>query len=321
LSADAPDGPFISVIVPTHDRPVALSACLRALAAQTLSPGAFEIIICDDGSTPAVALQQAGLLAELADGLRVRVVRQENAGPAAARNLGAAAARGRYLAFTDDDCEPAPDWLERLLTHHEKRPGVLLGGAMRNGLAANVYAAATHAIMDFVYAEHWRYSESRLFSTSNLSLPAEGFRAIGGFSPEFPDAAGEDYDLCWRWQESGGHAEYAPDAVIVHNHALTFRDYARQHFRYGRGLLRVRRRQKERARRKRTARAGFYLRLVLHPLQTSLRFPAWRCAALIGISQIVTALGATVELVHPSKRRNAARDAVTKQSKLPWPNG
>jgi GT2 family glycosyltransferase len=299
---DAADAPIIAVVVPTYDRPHALEACLRALAAQTLARDQFEVIVADDGSTAPVAAIPAGVPGDASRTLQLRVVRQENVGPAAARNLGAASARARYLAFTDDDCEPAPDWLERLLARLEAGPDILVGGGMRNGRPTNACAAATQAIMDFVYGEHWRRSGTRLFSTSNLSLSAAGFRKIGGFSPQFPDAAGEDYDLCWRWQESGGRAEYAPEAVIVHCHALTFRAYLRQHFRYGRGLLRVRRRRAARNRKYTGPGAYFYVRLVLHPVRRWRDVAAWRCALLIAASQMATAVGAAVELVRPSRR-------------------
>lgn len=296
-------GPLVSVIVPTYDRPLALATCLRALAAQTLAKEQFEVIVCDDGSAAAVAAQHAELVAGLGGPRRVRLVREENAGPAAARNLGAALARGRYLAFTDDDCEPAEDWLASLLARFETNPNALLGGGLRNGLASDVCAAATQAIMDFVYGEQERDSGVRLFSTSNMSMPAAAFRAIGGFSPAFRDAAGEDYDLCWRWHESGWQSVYVPEAVIVHGHSLTVRKYLRQHFSYGRGLFRVRERQRERRRVAARRGPGWYVRLVLSPLRSRRDAAAWRCAALIAVSQAATLAGALVEWVRLSGLR------------------
>jgi GT2 family glycosyltransferase len=304
--------PTISVIVPTYNRPESLERCLRALAAQTLAPRRFEVIVCDDGTSPPVSIRLAALLVEIGGALQVRVERQANQGPAAARNLGAALARGRYLAFTDDDCEPAADWLERLVARFDQTPDLLIGGGMRNGLSRNPYSTATHAIMDFVYAEYGRRAGLRRVSTSNLSLPAEGFRAIGGFSDDYPDAAGEDYDLCFRWQEAGGQVEYAADAVIVHRHELTLLEYLAQHARYGRGLLRTRRRQRARKSRARVARPGFYVRLVLHPLRRWWNPAAWRCAFLIGASQLATALGGVAERVGPSKRRVGRPVVVTR---------
>lgn len=288
--------PLISVIVPTRDRHESLAGCLRALAAQTLEPDRFEIIVCDDGSEPPVEVT----------GYRtpVRVTRQSPAGPAAARNLGATLARGRYLAFTDDDCEPEPDWLERLAAHYEALNDVLIGGGMRNG-AQGAPAAATQAIMDFVYADHWRRAGARLFSTSNLSMPTAGFHELGGFSPSFPDAAGEDYDLCWRWQESGRRAMYAPDVVIVHRHELTVGAFLGQHYRYGRGLMRVRRRRASRGGRSWSPGISFYVRLVVHPLRRWRDPSAWRSASLIAASQFATAMGALAEWLSSGGSRRA----------------
>lgn len=294
----------ISVIIPTYDRPAALARCLEALAHQTLPRECFEVIVCDDGSPAAVAGLQADLVSRMAPDLDVRLLHQSNAGPAIARNLGAGEARGRYLAFTDDDCRPSSDWLERLLARFRHSPDVLLGGGMRNGLESDRHAAATHAIMDYVYEEQGRSTGARLFSTSNLSLPRAGFEAIGGFSAEFPDAAGEDYDLCWRWHESGRAAEYAPEAVITHYHALSFRSYVRQHFNYGRGLLRVRMRRSARAAATQGTGVGRVLRIVLHPLRRSWTLAAWRSALLIGVSQFATACGAAAESVRPSRPRS-----------------
>lgn len=300
---DGRDVPIISVIVPTYNRPYALTACLRALAAQTLSRGGFEVIVSDDGSTPPVAAAQADLLATVGRAVPLRVVRQANAGPAAARNLGAAVARGRYLAFTDDDCEPAPDWLERLMARYATSPDLLLGGATRNGLPTNPYAAATQIIMDFAFTERQRHADAPLFPTNNLSLPAAGFRAIHGFSGDFPDA-GEDYDLCYRWLESGRRAGHAPDAVITHYHQLTGTGFLALHVRYGRGLLRVRRQSQDNQPRRRRPELAFHLRLLVQPLRNRRNLAAWRQALLIVVAQLATITGAVWEFVRPMTRSN-----------------
>jgi glycosyltransferase involved in cell wall biosynthesis len=218
-------GPEISVVIPTFERSTALEGCLHALEAQTLPSAKFEVIVCDDGSRPPMRDALASMLAALAGRLHVRLIRQDNAGPAAARNRGAAAATGRYLAFTDDDCRPEPDWLERLLDHFAMRPEALLGGGLRTTIGSDRYARATQAIMDFVYDDQERRSGLRVFSTSNLALPASGFEKLGGFSSSFKRAAGEDYDLCARWYRGGGEIAYAPDAVVAHDHALTLGAY------------------------------------------------------------------------------------------------
>ena len=233
--------PEVSVIIPGYGRAAALADCLRALAAQTLPPERFEVIVCDDGSDVELATALQPILGTLG-GLRVSFVRQDNSGPAAARNRAADAARGKYLGFTDDDCRPAGDWLERLVQTFAANPNVLIGGGMCAASNADRYARATQAIMRFVYADQMQQGGMLLFSTSNLALPARAFREMGGFSSRFPHAAGEDYDLCARWHDQGGAMLYLPEALVVHDHALTLGGYLRQHYQYGRGLFIMRRR-------------------------------------------------------------------------------
>jgi len=111
-----PRPPFFSIVVPTCDRPRQLAACLQSLARLDYPRDRFEVIVVDDGTTTAAP----ALVVEMKAGPDVRLVRQPHAGPAAARNLGASHARGSLLAFTDDDCAPAPDWLWALAARFER---------------------------------------------------------------------------------------------------------------------------------------------------------------------------------------------------------
>src|SRR5262245_35313420 len=97
--------PFISVIIPTYERVGQLSVCLGALVAQDYPRDHFEVLVVDDGSATS---PEAGVDA-FRDRLNVQFLTQRHAGPATARNFGAAHAKGDFLAFTDDDCVPAPN--------------------------------------------------------------------------------------------------------------------------------------------------------------------------------------------------------------------
>ena len=295
--------PDISVVIPAFERVNALEGCLHALAAQTLPPSRYEVIVSDDGSRRPVRDALSSVLDGLAERLKVRVIRQDNSGPATARNRGAGAATGRYLAFTDDDCRPAPDWLERLLSHFSVRPEALVGGGLRISEGSDHYARATQAIMDFVYAEQQRREGLRVFSTSNLALSASGFRRLGGFSSTFRRAAGEDYDLCARWYKAGGEFAYAPDAIVSHEHALTLGTYWLQHFKYGRGLLQFRRRLRRTNISMRTGSlpGSFHLRLIASPVMRS-GPRGTACALLVGLAQAATAAGVLAELAVPTSR-------------------
>ena len=98
--------PMISVVIPTYNRAPELETCLTALAAQTLSPDQFEVLVIDDGSSDSTS----SLLETLSSGnpMDLRYFVQPNEGPAAARNAGIEQAKGEWIAFTDDDCIPDP---------------------------------------------------------------------------------------------------------------------------------------------------------------------------------------------------------------------
>jgi len=108
--------PSVSVIVPTYNRPRQLARCLEALSAAR--DETFEVIVIDDGSPePMEAITHA-----FADRLDITCLRQKNTGPAGARNAGARVARAPILAFTDDDCRPEPDWLNKITEAVRKNP-------------------------------------------------------------------------------------------------------------------------------------------------------------------------------------------------------
>jgi GT2 family glycosyltransferase len=243
--------------------------------------------------------------APFADRIAVRVVRRPRSGPAAARNEGARHARGRILAFTDDDCEPTPHWLEALRDRMRRDPGHMIGGLIVNLLPEDPYATATQTIQNCVYDYYTQHDVGhRFFSTANLAVPANRFWLLDGFSERFPRAAGEDYDFCARWQEAGFPSEYAPEVEVGHAHGHTFGSFWRQHFGYGRALLRVRQGMASRR-----GRAGiqlespsFYRQILTYPLQHSEHGQAVRNAALVVLSQIATATGALREWLVPTGR-------------------
>src|SRR4051794_34400017 len=126
--------PSFSIIIPTYSRPEALTNCLEAIALLDYPRDRFEVIVVDDGS-PRPADQ---IVASFSSRFAVRSLRQQHAGPAAARNQGAAGARGDFLAFTDDDCLPDRDWLRIFARHFAANPDYLIGGRTLNALPNNL---------------------------------------------------------------------------------------------------------------------------------------------------------------------------------------
>ena len=281
--------PFFSVVIPTRARLPQLAGCLEALARLDYPAERFEVIVVDDGGP--VSPQE--VVARFQPRLTVSLITQAHAGPATARNTGAAQAHGQLLAFLDDDCQPAPSWLQSLAAHGAP-PERMIGGRTLNALPQNPYSTASQSLIDYLYAYYNADRQrARFIASNNLAMPAEAFLKFGGFEAAFPFAAAEDRELCDRWLSQGFEITYAPEAIVYHAHPLTFRSFWRQHFNYGRGAfqfhtLRARRAQ----RRLQLEPQAFYWNLATYPL-----VQAWhhqertRMLWLILVSQGANALG------------------------------
>lgn len=293
--------PFFSVIVPTYERARQLTVCLRALACQNYPRDRFEVLVVDDGSTTS----PKGSVDASVGQLNVRLLAQLHSGPAAARNYGAGHAMGTFLAFTDDDCAPAPSWLQALATGFVSFPDCALGGRTINGVADNPYSTTSQLVVDYLYAHCNSDPKRATFLTSNnLALPADRFHALGGFDPSWNRAAGEDRELCDRWVSHGYRMVYVPEAVVEHVHTLTWRTFFRQHFNYGRGALYFRRTY---ARRRqgfvRMEQPSFYLGTLRYPFSQARASKALVFAVLMMGAQVATAAGFFWEKISQTRIR------------------
>jgi GT2 family glycosyltransferase len=293
------------VIVPTYSRSSRLGRCLRALGSLEYPPEAYEVIVVDDGSEAPHRSAIEALCSEAA----VKLLRQANAGPAAARNAGAAVARGRYLAFVDDDCQPASDWLTRLGANLASSSDAAFGGRTVNAIPENLYSAATQALVDYLYSYHGGEGHdresNRFFASNNFAVPKEIFRALGGFDQKYTFAAGEDREFCDRWLAHGYPLVYVPDVVVYHAHSMTFATFCKKHFNYGRGALRVRRaRARRRVDRMRFEPIKFYADLLTWPFSRAPRMLAPALTALLVVAQVAHAAGFFFEAgLHGARRR------------------
>ena len=225
--------PLASVVIPTRNRHKAVESCLDALAAQTLPPGSFEVIVVDDGSEPPLAPDPTRWAAKF----DVKLIRQKNTGPAGARNRGVTEARGEFLAFTDDDCLPTPTWLEKLVAALRENPEALVGGSTFNGLKNNLFAETSQLILEMVYDHFNRDSENAyFFASNNMAMRRDALLGISGFDETFR-VASEDRDLCDRWRLAGRRLFWIKDAQVEHRHAQTPVGFCCVHFCYGRGAF------------------------------------------------------------------------------------
>ena len=209
--------PRVTVVVPSHDRPARLAALLDALAAQTLPRERWEAVVVHDspGETDAVLanhpLANAGVL---------RAVRfPAGSGSAAAmRNAGWRAARAPLIAFTDDDCRPAPTWLARLLDAAGAEPGAVVQGRTRpdpDEAPAPLPDRFIPGVFVFVHTLSVD-PPSPQGETCNMLYPRTLLERLGGFCEAFRLPFGEDSDLVLRARRDGAGVEPAPDALVLH---------------------------------------------------------------------------------------------------------
>lgn len=247
-----------SIIVPTRNRPEQVKECVRSLVELDYPREQYEVIVVDDGGDH--ALEES--LEALHERLNVTLIRQRQGGPASARNTGAARARGKWLAFTDDDCRPASDWLTRLEVAFHEVPDRMLGGKTLNALTHNLCAVTSQLILDIVYQFYNPDpGNARFFASNNMAVPAKLYAQLNGFDTRFPVAGSEDRELCDRWIHAGYQLTYIPQARIHHAHCLTLRGFCRQHFNYGRGAFRYHQLRAERGSGKMRDEMAFHARL------------------------------------------------------------
>lgn len=201
--------PQVSVVIATHERPQMLLRGLRALLQQDMPPEAYEVVVVDDGSSPASQRATREGLAALAASEATPVLRYvqqpRNGGPAAARNAGWRAARAPVVAFTDDDTLPCRDWL-------------------REGLAAlargfDAVAGRIEVPLPSVPTDYERDAaglQDATFATANCFVRRHALEAIGGFDERFRSAWREDTDLHFSLQAHGARLGFAPAARVVH---------------------------------------------------------------------------------------------------------
>jgi glycosyltransferase involved in cell wall biosynthesis len=294
--------PYFSVVIPTRDRPAALENCLKALTGLDYPREAFEVIVVDDGSARSVQ----PLVDSVRNRLQMKFLRQRQQGPARSRNSGAAAARGNWLVFLDDDCRPSAGWLAAF-DAAKPREDEILGGRTLNELDKNPLSEASQQLLDYLYEYFFEGSSPlRFFASNNFAVTAHRFRGLRGFNPRFSLAAGEDREFCSRWLESGGALREVPGAVVKHAHHLTVSSFLQQHFRYGQGAftyhsLRV----ETNSDRFSVQPLSFYTDMLRVPWRTASGWNAWIGAILLVLSQGANAAGFLYQAFQPGSNMMA----------------
>jgi len=223
---------LVSIIIPTYNRCGTLQKAIFAYLGQTALQNIAEIVVVDDGSTDATG----DVVAKLSERspIQIRYFRQENKGPAAARNLGISQVRCDLVLFTDDDIIPASSLVAEHLAAHrsfpDERVAILGNVSWAQELKPTPFmkwygSDALFAYGRFVGRTELDYTD---FYTCNLSLKTAFLRRHGVFDEDFKFAAYEDIELGFRLKKVGMRLVYNPEATAYHQQYVSFEDACRR---------------------------------------------------------------------------------------------
>ena len=218
--------PRVSIIIPAYNAEETIEKCLTALRRQTTPLDSYEIIVVDDGSTDSTCAQVTKIK-------NIRLFKQENAGPSAARNLGVNQALGEIVLFTDDDCEPVEDWIDRMLGPFQEEDIV--------GVKGTYLTRQKELVPRFVQLEfedkYDRMSKDKFVDF--IDTYSAGYRrsiliANNGFDTTFPVASTEDQELSFRLAQQGFKMVFEPRAKVYHlHHPRDIKEYWQKKFNIG----------------------------------------------------------------------------------------
>lgn len=219
--------PFISVIVPAYNDHQLLPLCLDALERQSYPAECYEVIVVDNGSRPP--------LDEIVSSFRHAVlIRESKRGSYAARNAGIATARGDYLAFTDSDCIPEPDWLEKGVSYLRKSPDCgLVGGRVEVFPATDRPTGVELFEMVYAFQVDVYIRQKHYAPTCNLFTIRAVFDRVGLFDAELP--SGGDTEWGQRVYAAGYSQIYAQDVAIRHPARRTLAELTKKYKRIAAG--------------------------------------------------------------------------------------
>lgn len=218
--------PSVSVIIPTFNRSAELRKCLGSLSEQTYRD--FETIVVDDGSTDETP--------KVAETFKVRLLRNErNMGLRASWNRGVENSSSKFVAFTDDDAIPNPDWLEKLMAGFlSERVAVTTGRVLPKSFT-NVTRVGLESSKQDKPDEIDPERES--IQEANSAFRRDALTEIGLFPLGYTFHLG--VDVCLKLQRKGYVIRYVPDAIVRHDYARNLRHLVRKRFLIGKDRARI----------------------------------------------------------------------------------
>lgn len=220
-----------SLIIPAYNSEKRIGFCLDKALDQSVSKDTCEIIVVDDGSID----NTANIVSKYDS---VKLIRQRNHGPAAARNHGAKEAKGDILIFTDSDCEIDVDFIKNILSQFDANTQIA-GVQGRYKTKQKEFIAQFGQVeieTRYIKMEQNRYID--FIGTYAAAYRANVFQKYGGFDTSFPIACGEDVEFSYRLSKDGYKLLFCGEVFVYHQHPSTLKQYLRT--KYYRGFWRVR---------------------------------------------------------------------------------
>ncbi|MBW4646539.1 MAG: glycosyltransferase [Goleter apudmare HA4340-LM2] len=224
--------PMVSVVVPIYNGAADLPDLISCLLSQTYPHDRVEYLLVDNNSSDRTLtiLEQAAKLHPI----KIYPLSENKIQSSyAARNTGIRTAVGEFLAFTDADCRPQPQWLKSLIQpfiNHEVviTVGEITGLPGKNLLERHAEKQETLSQKHTLAHPFCSYGQ-----TANLAIRRIVLEKVGLFRPYL--TTGGDADICWRILDANiGRLEFVSDAIVQHRHRATFKELASQWRRYGR---------------------------------------------------------------------------------------
>lgn len=215
------DHVFVSVIIPVFNDSERLKLCLEALEKQTYPQNLYEVIVVDNGSKEDIesvvtAFQQTVFSQEL------------RPGSYAARNQGISLAKGEILAFTDSDCIPATDWIEKGVFNLQATPNCgIIGGRIHTFFQDSDHPTPVELYDSVMAFPQKNYVEKDKFAVgANLFTWKAILEKIGGFNEQMK--SGGDYELGQRIAAAGYQIVYAADTCVNHPARYSFQEISKK---------------------------------------------------------------------------------------------
>jgi glycosyltransferase involved in cell wall biosynthesis len=211
----------VCIVIPAFNAEDTVGLALSAALSQEHK---CEVVVVDDGSTDSTST----IVKKYPS---ARYVRQENAGPANARNTGWKITDADVVLFTDSDCVPDKRWAKSLINGFFED---CIGAVTGSYDIANPEFLLPRLIHEEIQDRHHGYEQSvRFFGSYNVALRRQVLEETGGFDESYRRASGEDNDLSYRVLKAGYKIAFAPTALVAHHHTRSLKKYLREQYTHG----------------------------------------------------------------------------------------